>query len=248
MRWLPYKFNFMEYFRTEDGQMQADLARRLGIVLKQYHNCILTSQKYEVSLCLSILQTLLTNCVELLNGLKTKDQKCNPLYHHPIDRDKWGFDERNIVFNTFHQPTPTAEKLIRHIRNALSHPTKIQSTANEKTTGYTTLGNTASIEQIKFISSPDLNGSGNSKKYKTRKQAEDKVKTEANFPSDVQVYETEQGDFVFQQKGILFHRIFEINLTPENLLTLTYSLATYLAHPLINAWDGKTFNFEKLAA
>ena len=61
----------MEYFRTEDGQIQADLARRLGTVLKQYHSQIISIEKYEVSLSLSILQTLLTNCVELLDNMRT---------------------------------------------------------------------------------------------------------------------------------------------------------------------------------
>jgi len=38
----------MEYFRTDDGQIQADLARRLGIVLEQYHYQIKSDEKYEV--------------------------------------------------------------------------------------------------------------------------------------------------------------------------------------------------------
>lgn len=123
----------MQYFRTDDGQIQADLARRLGIVLKQYHLQIISSEKYEVSLSLSILQTLLTNCVELLNNLKTRDEQSNPLYQYPIDPIKWGFNENNIIVNTFNQMQLTAEKVIRHIRNALSHPTKIQLTSKEKT-------------------------------------------------------------------------------------------------------------------
>lgn len=238
----------MEYFRTEDGQIQADLARRLGIVVKQYHKQIFTSEKYEVSLCLSILQTILTNCIELLNGLKTRDEQNNPLYQYPIDRDKWGFDENNVVLNTFNQPMLTAEKTIRHIRNALSHPTKIQTTSKEKTTGYTTLGDSASIEKIKFISSPDLNGKGNTRKYKSSKEAKERIKSDANFPNELQVYKTEQNDFIFLQNGKPFHRIFEIELNPNDLLTLTYSLANYLSHPLLKSWDGKTFNIEKIAA
>lgn len=160
----------MEYFRTEDGQIQADLARRLGIMLKQYHSQIISSEKYEVSLSLSILQTLLTNCVELLNNLQTRDKQNNPFYNHPIDPTLWGFDESNIIVNTFNEPQLTAEKIIRHIRNALSHPMKIQLTSTIKTTGYITKGDTSSIEKILFISSPDLNGRGNSKKFKSQEQ------------------------------------------------------------------------------
>lgn len=43
----------MEYYRTDDGQIQADFARRLGRVLKQYHNAILPEEKYES--CLRVL-------------------------------------------------------------------------------------------------------------------------------------------------------------------------------------------------
>lgn len=98
-----------------------------------------------------------------------------------------------------------------------------------------------------FISSPDLNGRGNSKKYKSQEQAE-KILREGNFPTDVHVYQSENGDFAFQHQGKPFHRIFEIELSPENLLTLTYSLTSYLSHPLLKLWDGKTFEIEKLAA
>jgi len=238
----------MEYFKTEDGQIQADLARRLGIVLKQYHIQLISSEKYEVSLSLSILQTLLTNCVELLNNLKTRDEQSNPLYQFPIDPTKWGFDENNIIVNTFYQPYLTTEKVVRHIRNSLSHPTKIQLTSKEKTTGYITKSDTPSIEKVLFISSPDLNGKGNSKKYKSKQQAEEKIRIDGNFPTDVQVYQTENNDFAFQQQGKPFHRIFEIVLSPENLLTLTYSLASYLSHPLLKTWDSNTFKIEKLAA
>lgn len=237
----------MEYFRTEDGQIQADLARRLGTVLKQYHSQIISIQKYEVSLSLSILQTLLTNCVELLNNMQKQDKQNNPLYHYPIDPTQWGFDENNIIENTFNYPQLTAEKVIRLIRNALSHPTKIHLTSTTRTTGYITKGDTSSIETIFFINSPDLNGKGKDKKYKYQEQAE-KALRENNFPKNTKVYQTENGDFAFQQEGKPFHRIFEIKLSPTNLLTLTYSLASYLSHPLSKTWDGKTFNIQKLAA
>ena len=86
----------MEYHRTDDGQIQADLARRLGIVLRQYHEQISTHDKYEVSLSLSILQTLLTNCVELSDALTKKQNSADPFLLHPIPMDKLGFNEKNI--------------------------------------------------------------------------------------------------------------------------------------------------------
>lgn len=91
----------MEYFRTKDGQIQADHARRLGIILKQYREQIISTEKYEVSLTLTILQSLLTNCVELLNRLKEGEKKNNPLCQFPIDSIVWGFDNNSIKYNSF---------------------------------------------------------------------------------------------------------------------------------------------------
>lgn len=238
----------MEYFRTEDGQIQADYARRLGIILKQYHEQIIATEKYEVSLSLSILQSLLTNCIELLNNLKSSDKKKNPFYEYPIDSAVWGFDDNSIKHNTFFQPELTAEKIVRHIRNALSHPTKIDIKSLRKTTGYITKGDTTLIETIIFVSSPDLNGRGNSKTYPTKVAAESTITKDGNFPSNVQVIQLDNGKFSYQLNGESFQRNFEIELTPHKLLTLTYSLSSYLAHPLIKSWDGRTFLIDKLAA
>ncbi|MDP3667804.1 MAG: hypothetical protein Q8R50_14065 [Sediminibacterium sp.] len=238
----------MEYFRTDDGQIQADYARRLGIILKQYHEQIIATEKYEVSLSLSILQSLLTNCIELLNNLKSGDKKKNPFHEYPIDSAVWGFDDNSIKHNTFFQPELTAEKIVRHIRNALSHPTKIDIKSLHKTTGYITKGNTTLIETIIFVSSPDLNGRGNPKPYRTKEEAESTITRDRNFPDNVQVIQLANGHFGYGLNGEAFHRIFEIELTPDKLCTLTYSLSSYLSHPLIKSWDGKTFLIEKLAA
>lgn len=237
----------MEYFRTEDGQIQADLARRLGIVLKQYHQ-INVIEKYEVSLCLSILQSLLTNCVELLNGLKSSDTRNNPLCKYPIDSLEWGFDMENIKFNSFYQPNITVEKVIRHIRNALSHPTKLDLTLPKKTTGYTTNKISNLIEKIIFVSSPDLNGRGNSKTYALEEDAKTNMKTAGNFPSEVEVGLLSDGGFGYQKDSQPFNRIFEIEFSPANLLIFTYSLSSYLSHPLTSDWDGVTFQIQKIAA
>jgi hypothetical protein len=238
----------MQYFRTDDGQIQADYARRLGIILKQYHEQIIATEKYEVSLSLSILQSLLTHCIELLNNLKSSDKKKNPFYDPPIDSAVWGFDNNSIKHNTFFQPELTAEKIVRHIRNALSHPTKININLPHKTTGYITKGDTTLIETIIFVSSPDLNSRGNSKTYKTKEAAESTLIRDGNFPGDVQVIQLANGQFGYQLNDEAFHRIFKIELTPHKLLTLTYSLSSYLSHPLIKLWDGRTFKIDKLAA
>lgn len=238
----------MEYYRTNDGQIQADLARRLGIILRQYHEKINVLEKYEVSLSFSILQTLLTNCVELLNKLPKKEKGNNPIYHSPISSEIWGFDEKNIISSTFKQPNLNADIVIRHIRNALSHPTSLDLNSNLKTTGYTTRVVSSTIESIVFVSSPDLNNKGNSKTYKTIELAEKSRNDAGNFPEDVEITKGNNGQFIFTRSGKIFHRIFEIEFAPINLLTLTYSLSNYLSHPLKKNWDGITFEIQKLAA
>jgi hypothetical protein len=237
----------MDYIRSKDGQIQADFARRLGIILKQYHESNL-EEKYEVSLSLSILQSLLTNCVELLKQLKDREKRTNPIYSSPIDRIVWGFSEESIKYNSFNQPNINVEKVIRHIRNALSHPTKVDLLSSSKTTGYTTNNNSPSIENIIFISSPDLNHHGRCKEYQSEESARRNMTNSGDFPLDVKIMQLANGNFGYQKDGEPFYRIFEIEFSPDNLLVLTYSLASYLSHPLTSAWDGITFNIQKIAA
>ena len=238
----------MEYFRTEDGQIKADFARRLGVILKQYHEQIISIEKYEVSLTLSILQSLLTNCVELLNGMKNSDKKNNPFYQFPIDSQVWGFDDKSIKYNSFLQNQLTIEKILRHIRNALCHPTCININSYHKTTGYITKGGNILIKTLHFVSSPDINGKGNPKTYKTAEIATTFLRQQPDFPKNIQVIQFGHEKFGYQLNGKPFYRIFEIELCPDQLFTFTYSLASYLSHPLIKKWDGITFQIKKIAA
>ena len=68
----------MEYFRDKDGQIQADIAFRLGRIILQYESISLKpEQKYESTLYLAVLQNMLTNCIELLNSLSKRERKEN---------------------------------------------------------------------------------------------------------------------------------------------------------------------------
>lgn len=238
----------MEYYRTDDGQIQADLAKRLGVVLKQYHEQVSSNEKYEVSLCLSILQTLLTNCVELLDGLKGGQRRNDPFYS--LQLSIWGLDEKNVLFNNFSYPALTPEIIVRNIRNALSHPTKINLNSNRPTTGYSTVGETEKIESIVFITSPDINQKGNLKTYSSVEFAQKAMKNgNSYFPENIKILLTQdKKTYAFFHNDEPFYRVFKIVLTPENLRTLTYSLANYLSHPLDKKWDGKTFTIQTLAA
>jgi hypothetical protein len=237
----------MEYHRTEDGQIQADLARRLGIILKQYYDIVSNGEKYEVTLSLSILQTLLTNCIELMNSLNKRDKKDNPLFKSPIDTELWGISENNIVVNTFLTNQLTVDFVIRHIRNALSHPTKINSEIQIQTTGYSTMQTGSNIiENIYFVSSPDLNGRGNRKSYSHDRALQ--LLQDGTFPEGAEIQELANGMYAFIKDNNPFYRIFKISFTPREIAQLAFGLSNYLSQPLIEKWDGKTFIINKLAA
>ena len=59
----------MEYERTENGQIQATFAGRVGQILLQYDRCkegLPAHLQFDAALAISLLQSLLTQCQELL--------------------------------------------------------------------------------------------------------------------------------------------------------------------------------------
>jgi hypothetical protein len=59
----------MEYQRTDDGQIQAAFAQRVGQLLVQYdawRSQVPSVERYESTLTIALLQSLLTTCQELL--------------------------------------------------------------------------------------------------------------------------------------------------------------------------------------
>ena len=234
----------MEYNRTDDGQIKADLANRLGIILKQYREIQHFSEKYEITLCLAILQILLTNCVELLNDIKKIQKHNNPFFFTPIKKEIWGFDESSIITSTFKQPKLNADFIIRQIRNALSHPKNLNLSSKNKLTGYTTRNNSEKIETVVFVSSPDLTNKGTFKTFKTFEAAELYIKNAVTFPDDVVISEEKDNEFIFKQKDEHFSRTIEIELTNSNLIHLTNNLSKYLAHPLKDNWNNIPYDFD----
>ncbi len=239
------------YFQTEDGQIQADLARRLKIVLKQYYWLVPPEDRYEVSLSLSILQTLLTRCVELLKAMDDSQKKTDPLRSTQMDKTLWGFNESNIVVNTFYSKNLRIGTIIKHVRNAMSHPTNIFLDEDIRTTGYTSVHRFGAkdIEKIRFIDSPDMIGKGRGKTriFPNRDRAENEFnRFRGDFPEGVIIVEDQAGRFLFMKDGVPFHRVFEIDFSPAGLLQFTYALADYLSHPLKKDWDAVTFEMEPL--
>ena len=237
----------MEYERTKEGLIQADLAKRLGTVLKQYSDFKINEEKFEVSLTLAILQNLLTNCMELLKELSKKERRENPFTNELTDNlSDWGISNDCININTFEQGKITYEKIFRHLRNALSHPTNLNLKSDYLSTGYTTENNSKAIEKIILVSSPDVrknrliehNTSNDAKNWKDR---------QGTFPKETAITEKD-GKYIFTLNSQPFYRVCKIELRPKQLLNLTFALSTYLSHPLQKDWDGKTFKITKIAA
>lgn len=130
----------------------------------------------------------------------------------------------------------------------MSHPTRLDINCPHKSTGYTTNGESIIIEAILFVDSPDVKGIGIPKSHKTEEEAIAVIKQKNDFPQNIQITQNVYGRFGYELNGLPFYRIFEIELCPQQLFTLTYSLCSYLSHPLITTWDGITFQIEKLAA
>jgi len=66
-----------EYHRTGPGKIRADLALRVEKLLSQYGNLtrhLGEEEKYDATLLICALQTLLTNCYELLEAMKGHDK------------------------------------------------------------------------------------------------------------------------------------------------------------------------------
>jgi hypothetical protein len=239
----------MEYFRTADAQIQADFARRLGIILKQYKSLSSDSEKYEVTLTLTVLQSLLTNCVELLNKLDKKQKTDNPFYETPINEERWGIYIGNVLLNTYNTQQLNVNQVVRHVRNALSHPTKIMPFEKIQSTGYYTIQTESNIiEKICFVDSPDMNELNRRKTYSHSKAIELLNNSSANFPKNVEIQIIDEKKSAFKKEEKPFCRIFKITFSPKQLDQFAFALISYLSHPLIAEWDGQTFNINRLSA
>lgn len=247
---LSFKIKNMEYYRTDDGQIQADLALRSGKILYQYSNLLTSHEKYEVSLSLIILQNLLTNCVELFNSMTRTEKKSNPLHKRLSDEDPYSLSSC-VVKNTFRESDISMVTVLRHMRNALSHPTKIKLNDGLVSTGYTTEGKTSSIEKVIFVTSPDVKFSKSDfsvfKEYPDIDSAE-KILQSGDFPKEVTIGQSNENKYAFYLNGDAFYRIFQIELTPDQIFDLTMALCSFLSHPLNQNWDGESFSLKSFAA
>ncbi len=120
MRW---KFNFMgKYYKNTYGKIYSDLACRLSVIAQQYDSLQIEDKyKYESTLYICVLQTLLTQ----FNEIKNEVEKGG---NDDFDIEKvWNEDWNSWKINTTTLSSSKGDSLnikyvLENLRHILSHP------------------------------------------------------------------------------------------------------------------------------
>jgi hypothetical protein len=153
------KGQLMEYFRDETNGIRAGFALHAGKLLEQYTRLsedVPASERYDATLAICILQSLLTNCSELIDAMR-KHQKGIWSERVPDIPSSFGISLSCVRRDTFlSDPVElTYGRFIEHLRNALSHPTYPEKPPHESSTGYTTIPDGSRlVSRFRFIDSP----------------------------------------------------------------------------------------------
>jgi hypothetical protein len=219
----------MEYYRDTENQIRAEFALRVGKLINQYEKSDLLKDKYEATLYIMALQSLLTQCQELYRAMKDADRKKQFLAKQIEEKNEfWGIRNIFIAKDTFYKGLPTYGDFFNHLRNALSHPTDINLEAHFPSTGYTTVpDNSGVIKTLCFIDSPDVKKTDRLKSY-SKDRIEKILKDEIKYQ--------------FKKDDNPFARIFKIELPIKAMRKMVLSLSNYLAQPSKENWDGQTFD------
>lgn len=246
----------MEYSQTPDGQIQSDLAGRLGQLLLQYESLRINlpiEKQFEATLTLSLLQTILTQCQELLR--KKRDPAKAP---RGLEELVWLADRElearpsllGLDSSCVNEVWPSSKPLkyrdiIECLRNALSHPLP-QTSEGLPRTGYTALSaNNGAVQSFKFTQSPWVDTDGNLERRcraksgtnaETISEAERVVKfiqgwTGTRGITGVTLGEDSNGLLIPTLNGMPFVPVMRIELNVGQLRVMTLSLSDYLSEP-----------------
>lgn len=235
----------MIYYHDDKHRIAADFAYRIGKIALQYSDLELSPEdKYSDTLHLCLLQSLLTNCKELEQAMLHENGDGLGLYVPLAEKPEWGLDSLEIIQNSF-EGNVTISSLIYHLRNAMSHPTGTDLESNFPSTGYNSIkGPNRQIAAIGFCDSPDVKNN-RWRTWRNHKAAMYHLKKNSgdnwnHIPDDVDLYEDRPGVFGMYRFGEKYARVFQVNLTIEQLRSLVINLANLLAQPINEQWDGKT--------
>lgn len=237
----------MEYFRTPKNQIYADQAFRLGKIISQYKRMSFQEEKFEATLCLAVLQNLMTNSNEYVRQM-TKGTRRNSIFNKDISDSIWGIDDKCWIKHTFNEKL-TLQNFITRIRNSVSHPTNVDFKSDFPSTGYSTIKDDSGIiQKFRFINSPDTtqnrpkifpNLKSIERVIYQRDNIEEKV-INGEFPSNITYCINQQGKYGIVLDEKPFARISIIDITVEQLFDFVTHLANYLAQPIQENWDGET--------
>jgi hypothetical protein len=227
---------FMHYHQQNGHRIEADLALRIGKIARQYDTINLSvEQKFTDTLHLCLLQNLLTNCSELLNAMDREDGELLGLRSPLSAKADWGLDAVEIRTWDFDEEYDLAT-FLKHLRNAMSHPTGTDPDARFPSSGYNSLPNEAGmIEAVVFCDSPDIKNK-RPKTWPTKDLAEKECRS--RLPG-VSISLDRQNRYGLFCDGDIYARVFLVVLTTDQLRSLVLGLANLLAQPTIENWDGR---------
>lgn len=238
-----------EYLRDDENQIQADLAQRIGQIAAQYSECIKATpevfpkeKRYDITLNICLLQTLLTSCSELVKAMKGNEKKKSFFAEEFTSVSAfWGLTPEMIMKDTFVREKVVHFDVVTHLRDALSHPTIINLENDYLSTGYTTIEPiNREIAKFSFISSPDVR-KGHPKNFGTELEAQLQLRQPGYPPAAyVKSIDNEHRKYQIWSENAAYIRIFQINISPDGLRTLLMGLSNHLSLPIMKTWDGKT--------
>ena len=242
----------MEYERTEDAQIQADLAGRAGQILLQYERFkpqLPLNEQYEATLTIGLLHTILTQCQELLKKYRSPEKAPKGL-KAMVTMANRGFDEpppllglaQDCILERWPSDKPVEYRdLIECIRNALSHP-HLQNNEGLPRTGYTTVkGSSGLIEAFVFTQSPWVGPSGAlMPQYRPgkgeRKKLDDASTKVTNWArnagvTNIAFIESKDG-YLPARNDVPFIPVMRVRLDVAQLRLFVLELSDYLSEPL----------------
>lgn len=231
----------MEYFRDERNQIYADIAHRLGKIVVQYDQMILSKDKFDSTLHLAVLQSLMSRCNEHVKQMTRSDRR-GSIFSKNYKEVDWGLS--GVVWeNTFNEKH-TLQNFILRLRNSISHPLDTNSKIQFPNTGFSTLGEKNKIEKYLFFNSPDVKNN-RPKIFSNEAQIKDylfdsKNKLKVGFHDDISYSKNSKEEYCITRNSINFARISRIEMSPLQLKEFLITLANFLAQPIQEHWDGKT--------
>lgn len=228
-----------EFHRSSDGRIQADLALHAGKLLCQYERYALAlppAERLEGTLTICVLQTLLTNCSELLKsiGAKRFEKVITDTPAH------WsGLSLSMIKANNMARPRLI--RVLEHMRNAVSHPSASDED-NPPATGYTTvIDSSGLVSMFRFTDSPWVRNGAIFAGARSDDESEVRSTLDAfeqHYGSHHLDVAVRDGAYGIYKDGSEFLPVFTIEVPLTSALQLAKALANYLAQPTNARWDG----------